>query len=160
VSSLGRGSEDRRDFVRYSITTSYSHGVAWNEKDDFDTRRKFFDLSSPRLQSHRFSGTSSFDKLSSVCDMDAYTQGWLAEIVGSVVVGLGSLLLGAAFRAAPLLTVLGSILLVLLVGFSLFMYLSPRQDRGGQSPLARTSHRRHRGDVVGTSLPGLGLLLF
>ncbi|MGH2597328.1 MAG: hypothetical protein ACRDH7_15400 [Actinomycetota bacterium] len=62
--------------------------------------------------------------------MDDYKQGWLIEIGGSVVVGLGSLVLGLAFRAAPLLTVLGTILLVLLVGASLFVLLFRRQDSG------------------------------
>lgn len=55
---------------------------------------------------------------------------WVVEIAGSAVVWGGSVALGLAFRSAPLLTVLGSLLLVLLVGSSLFVYLSRRSDSG------------------------------
>lgn len=55
---------------------------------------------------------------------------WLVEIVGSAVVFGGSLALGLAFRAAPLLTVVGGLLLLLLVGSSLFVYLTRRSHSG------------------------------
>lgn len=57
----------------------------------------------------------------------------LFEVVAAAVVCGGAALLGWVFHAAPLLTVLGALLLALLVGAVLFVHLERRAD----PPLAR-----------------------
>jgi amino acid transporter len=60
-------------------------------------------------------------------------RGLLFEFGAAVVVCVGAAILGSAFHSAPLLTVLGSLLLALLVGVVLFVLL----DRRADPPLAR-----------------------
>lgn len=74
------------------------------------------------------------------------------EVIGAAVVLGAAMALSWSFRTAPLLTVLGGLLLLLLIGSSLYMYLSRRSDSG-------LSRRRLAFVVVSIIAISLGLAL-